>query len=85
MYKYTPRADIMHGWKSARAKPFVVDREYKFIRATLAAYDMTEYRHYTAFWRQYETVQYYSPRRATAGVPLDGYLFPIEMFTEEQV
>ncbi len=84
MFKYTPLPHILHGWRSAR-KPYVIDKEYKFVTATLREHGLTEFKHWTAFMRQYETVQYYSLRRATAGVPLDGYLFPIEMFLEEEV
>ena len=80
MYRYTPNPGLLRGLKNARANPYTPNGgQWGFASCLCIDYSMT-----IAFLQYWEHVVYWSPKKLQK-VPVNGLLFPVSFFKEEQV
>jgi len=83
MYHYTPNKHILRGLQSSRGAPpwqaFDPNKQWNFVKQYTS-----DYAEYVAFANHYEHVNFFSPTRV-AQVPVNGVLFDVSLFEEEQI
>jgi hypothetical protein len=81
MFVYTPKAHILRRLAIARAKPRGWDNEWFVLDDILGT---TDYTLKTMFKVHYEKCNFSSPTKRNE-VPLNGYLYPVELFDEKEI
>lgn len=81
MYKYTPRKYILHEMQVKRTGRWW-DTEFSKRKEILKRFHIDDYAYYNALSRYYPKIKFFSKVKVKH-VPVNGYLFPVEMFNEE--
>jgi hypothetical protein len=82
MWKYTVRKDYIAQLLKIRRAPYVLNKEYHYIQSLMPA--GSNYMSHSAFSRWAVGFVFYSPKKLQQ-VPLNGILFPADMFDCEEV
>jgi hypothetical protein len=80
--KYTPSKQILHTLRQIRKAPYVLNKEYNFIRSCLPA--GSDYTMHSTFSRWFDGSVFFSPVPLRE-VPLHGVLFPVSLFDAEEI
>ena len=82
MFKYTLKPHIRHALLKYR-KGYHGDKPWQFIAITLTNVGVNDYACRNAFYEAPE-VEFYSSKPVQY-VPIRGYLYPVSLFTEEDI